>query len=412
MTRKGLLAVFLSLFLMLTVATASFAAGYYTGSAASRGYPLAQVLSSMLPQAPAEPAAASPDDQLEILRQVWMLIDKEFYKQPVDHAALLREAIKGMLNALGDPHTVYLDPRTSQRQREQTAQVFSGIGARIMEQDGRIHIQAVFPDSPAQKAGLQAGDVIVKVDGISIAGLGADEVAQRVRGREGTPVVLTVQRGGSDPVDLTVTRGRVFIPSISTKVVGENVGYIQLWTFGARTTDELRNALREMNEKRVQGLILDLRGNPGGLLDTALNVASQFLPEGTVILYEQRGDGQLIPYKAQGSGLGRDLPMVILVNRYSASASEIVAGALAEHGRALVIGERTYGKGSVQLPHNLKDGSQVRITVARWLTPKQQSISDKGVTPDIEVLASAGDDAILQRALAELARRATLPKAS
>ncbi len=413
MKRKHFLAVILSFSLVLTVCTGVFAAGYTAGSRGSPIQPLAEVLSSVFPGIiPAAPPIGH-EGKLDLFLQVWEIVSQEFYQQPVDHDEMIRGAIHGMLDTLGDPHTILLDPSMSERARENTRQKFQGIGARIEERDGQIFINSVFPDSPAEGGGLQSGDIIMAVDGIPLEGDSADETASRIRGTAGTDVVLTIKRGEEEPFDLTLTRAEVDIPSLSSQTLAGNVGYIKLWSFGALTADELRAELETLVDAKKPGLILDLRDNPGGLLRTAIQVTGEFLNPGAVVLYEQQATHQLRPYRVRSIGVARQIPLVVLVNERSASASEIVAGALAHYDRAVIIGQRTYGKGTVQLPHDLTDGSQLRVTIARWLTPGKESISDVGISPAIEIEADVTlhieDDVAVQRALQELTKLAALP---
>ena len=412
MKRKHFLAIVLSLSLVVTVGTGAFAVGYTAGAKGGPIQPLAEVLSGILPGIlPASPPVGQ-DEKWELFLQVWEIVSQEFYQQPIDQDSMMRGAIRGMLDTLGDPHTTLLDPSVSERAREQTRQKFQGIGARIDERDGQILIHSVFNNSPAQNAGLKSGDIIVAVDGTQIEGETVEHSALRIRGQAGTDVVLTIKRGENEPFDVTITRAEVVIPSLTTEMLSGNVGYIRLWSFGALTADELRDTLQALVDDEVPGLILDLRDNPGGLLGTAIRVTSEFLDRGTVVLYEEQAQQQR-PYKVRSSGVARDIPLVVLVNERSASASEIVAGALAHYDRAVIIGQRTYGKGTVQLPHDLSDGSQLRVTIARWLTPGRESISEIGIAPDIEIEAdisdSLEDDAAVQRALQELAQIASLP---
>ena len=412
MKRKHFLAIVLSFSLVVTVGSGAFAAGFAAGGKGGPLQPLAAVLSGVLPGVlPASPPVGQ-DEQWELFLQVWEIVSQEFYKQPIDQDAMMRGAIRGMLDTLGDPHTTLLDPSVSQRAREQTRQKFQGIGARIDERDGQILIHSVFNDSPAQNAGLKSGDVIVAVDGTIIEGDTVEHTALRIRGQAGTDVVLTIKRGDDEPFDVTITRAEVVIPSLTTETLSGNVGYIRLWSFGALTADELHTTLESLIDDEAPGLILDLRDNPGGLLGTAIRVTSEFLDRGTVVLYEEQAQQQR-PYRVRSSGVARNIPLVVLVNERSASASEIVAGALSHYGRAVIIGQRTYGKGTVQLPHDLSDGSQLRVTIARWLTPGRESISEVGIAPDIEIEAdimdSLEEDAAVQRALKELAQIASLP---
>ena len=413
MKRKHFLAVILSFSLVLMVGTGAFAAGLTAGSRGSPIQSLTEVLSGVLPGIiPAAPPIGH-EDKLDLFLQVWEIVSQEFYQQPVDHDVMIRGAIRGMLETLGDPHTILLDPLMSERARENTRQKFQGIGARIEERDGQIFINSVFPDSPAERGGLQSGDIILAVDGTLLEGDSANQTALRIRGTAGTDVVLTIKRGEEEPFDLTLTRAEVDIPSLSSQTLAGNVGYIKLWSFGALTADELRTELETLVDAQIPGLILDLRDNPGGLLRTAIQVTGEFLNPGAVVLYEQQATHQLRPYRVGGIGVARQIPLVVLVNERSASASEIVAGALAHYDRAVIIGQRTYGKGTVQLPHDLDDGSQLRVTIARWLTPGKESISDVGISPAIEVEADVTlhieDDVAVQRALQELTKLAALP---
>ncbi len=432
MKRKPFLSILLALALVLTVGTGAFAAGFTAGSHGSPIQPLAQVLSGVIPGLQSAAPPEDHEEKWELFLQVWEIVSKEFYRQPMDHDAMMRGAIRGMLETLGDPHTVLLDPSVSERAREQTRQKFQGIGARIEDKEGQIVVNSVFPNSPAEKGGLKPGDIIMAVDGTSLEGLSPEESALQIRGTAGTDVTLTIKRGEEEPFDLTLTRAEVDIPSLSMQMLQGNVGYIRLWGFGALTADELRTSLQSLVDDGAPGLILDLRNNPGGLLGSAIRVTGEFLPRGYVVLYEEsvvvsqapRADAeetdddgetqyQLRPYKVRIDGVALDIPLVVLVNERSASASEIVAGALAHYDRAVIIGQRTFGKGTVQLPHDLSDGSQLRVTIARWLTPGKESISDVGITPgiemDAEVTVPLEEDEAVQRALQELTQLAALP---
>lgn len=413
MSRKHILAIILSFSLVLTIGTGAFAAGYNAGTKGSPIQPLAEVLSGVLPGIlPASPPVGH-EEKWQLFLEVWEIVSNEFYRQPMDHDAMIRGAIRGMLETLNDRHTVLLDPSASERAREHTRQKFQGIGARIEEKDGQIVINSVFPGSPAKNSGLQPGDIISAVDGTPIDGLSAEETASRIRGEAGTDVVLTIKRGEEEPFDRTITRAEVDVPSLSSQTLTGDVEYIRLWSFGALTADELHTKLEAIAESDSPGVILDLRDNPGGLLMAAIRVAGEFLPRGTVVLYEQQAQQQLRPYRVRSEGLAPNVPLVVLVNERSASASEIVAGALAHYGRATIIGQRTYGKGTVQLPHDLNDGSQLRVTIARWLTPGRESISDIGIAPSIEIDAKIveplEDDPAVQRALRELTQLVAMP---
>jgi carboxyl-terminal processing protease len=245
--------------------------------------------------------------------------------------------------------------------------------------------------SPAEKAGLQTGDQIIKIEGQDITNLDAESVRQKVLGNPGTVVTLTIQRPGQDaPFDVKITRATIVVPSVSSKMLPNNLAYIQIVDFGQTTAQDFHDQLKALLANNPKGIILDLRDNGGGYLDTAISVASEFIPSG-VIVYEQSGNGTKKPYQAVSGGLATgNIPLVVLVNGYSASASEIVSGAIQDTGRGKLVGEKTYGKGTVQLviPLNNNQGA-VHITVARWLTPKSRQIDGKGLTPDIVATLTA-----------------------
>jgi carboxyl-terminal processing protease len=269
------------------------------------------------------------------------------------------------------------------------------------------------PGSPAETADLQPGDQVIAVDGQDMTGVPAQLVIRRVMGPEGTTVVLTIRREGvADPFDVQVVRGRITVPSVESKVVDQGVGYIRLSSFGNDTVGDLRSALRQELAKDPPGVILDLRGNGGGYLSGAIDVASEFIRDG-VIMTERFGDGREEVYRADGNGLALDVPLVVLIDGGSASASEIVAGAIQDRGRGWIVGERSFGKGSVQNWHPLEgDAGAIRVTIARWFTPNGRSIQGDGLIPDITVKVTEEDlaaqrDPQLQRAIEQLLKGAS-----
>jgi len=263
---------------------------------------------------------------------------------------------------------------------------YEGIGAWVDPSGDYLTIVTPMKGSPAEKAGLKPGDKVIAVDGEDVTGVNPELVIRRVLGPAGTPVRLTILREGQEPFDVTIIRAKITIPSVEGEMRDDGIAYVQLHTFGDKTTTELRNTLEDLMAQNPKGLILDLRNNGGGYLNTAVDVASEFLPKGQVVLYEEYKDGTRKAYKTHGGGHATEIPMIILVNEGSASASEIVAGAMQDYGRALLVGTTTYGKGSVQnwIPLSNNQGA-VRITVALWLTPKGRQISGKGLQPDVEV---------------------------
>ena len=325
--------------------------------------------------------------------QAWDLVHKSYVDQPVDDVALMRGAISGMLNALGDEHTSYLDPDLMQKFNAQlNGEAYEGIGAWVDISGDYLKIISPMPDSPAEKAGLKPGDQVIAIDGQDMTGIDGDMVRKKVLGPEGSKVTLTIRREGVDqPFDVVVTRASIVTPTIESKMVDNQIGYIRLYTFGDSTGNDLRKALTSLMAQNPKGLVVDLRYNGGGYLKTAIDVASEFIPDG-VILYEQYGDGSRQTYKAEPGGLATSIPLVVLVNEGSASASEIVSGAIQDRGRGKLVGVTTYGKGSVQTVEQLVNNQgEVRVTIARWLTPNERQINKKGLTPDIVVNITDAD---------------------
>lgn len=354
---------------------------------------------------PPSPSSGRAPDNFDVFWEALNVLNKNFYGDVPQGNEITYAAIRGLIKALDDPFTSFLDPKTSELFSSDMSGSFEGIGARVEQaENGGVRLIEVFKDSPAEQAGLKDGDIIIAVDGRDITGLTLLEQVALIRGPKGSKVVLTIEREGvRDPFDVTVTRKRIEIPIIEYRMEGE-YAYIKFGEFNALGTRKVRQALKELLQHNPKGLIFDIRGNPGGFLHIAIEVTSQFLPKDEVVLVERWKDGREKVYRSQGKGLATDIPMVVLVNRGSASASEILAGALQDQGRAPLIGERTFGKGSVQQPFDLSDGSELRVTIARWFTPNGREIHKKGLEPDIEVEMTsedkeAGRDPVLERAI-------------
>jgi carboxyl-terminal processing protease len=372
------------------------------------GSSLFPAISSQASDAPTATAQPSTEELFSPFWQAWDLVHTRFVDQPVDDTALMRGSIVGMLEALGDEHTSYMDPDQYLQANTELSGEYEGIGAWVDTGGEYLTIVAPMPESPAEKAGVKAGDVIIGVDGEDMTGIDPTLVVHRVLGPKGTTVRLTLKREGTpDPIEVSVVRGSILVPSVESKMLDGDVAYVQLLTFGDETTSDLRAALSTLMAEGPRGLVLDLRGNGGGYLNTAVEVTSEFLAEG-VVLTERFGDGNEEVYRARSGGPATEIPMVVLIDAGSASASEIVAGALQDHGRAILVGETTYGKGSVQDWVTLDgDGGAVRVTVARWYTPNNRQINEAGLKPDLEVLISeediaAGSDPQLDRAIEAL----------
>jgi carboxyl-terminal processing protease len=324
--------------------------------------------------------------------EAWNIVHNEYVDQPVDDVALMQGAIHGMIGALGDQHSSYMDPKTFEAANAGLSGEYEGIGAYVDTTTEYLTIISPIPGSPAERLGLQAGDRIIAIDGEDMTGIDAELVRHRVLGPAGTTVVLTIAREGEPKsLDFTITREKIVVDSASGEMLDNGIGYIQITTFGDRTTQELRAALASVMAQNPGGLVIDLRNNGGGYLQTSVEVASEFIPDG-VILYEQYGDGQRITYDAIKGGQATEIPIIVLINEGSASASEIVAGAIQDSGRGKLVGTTSYGKGSVQnwVPLSNNQGA-VRVTIAKWLTPGERTINEQGLTPDAEVELTIDD---------------------
>ncbi len=321
------------------------------------------------------------DKNLAAINGAYRAIVKDYVELgKVDRDALSQAAIQAMIEVLGDPYSAYFDPNAYRQWNDDSAGIYGGIGAEISVIEGQITIFSTFTDSPATKAGLKGGDVILEVDGVSTEGMSVYEVVSLVKGIKGTDVTLLVRPSGEiETVLFTITRAEIQRASVKYELI-DGIAYISLEQFGDRSDDEMKEALIRANDE-AKGIVLDLRNNPGGGLQTVINIASRFITDG-VILTVRSNDGQTETYSAQRQDVTTSLPMVVLVNRFSASASEVLSGALQDHGRAVIAGATTYGKGSVNYMKLLPDGSAIYITFARWLTPNGNLIEGAGITPD------------------------------
>lgn len=306
----------------------------------------------------------------------------------IDDQQLVQAAITGMLNSLGDPHTSYMNPQDYEiaTTKFEGEEEYEGIGAWVDISKDYLTIISPFPDSPAEEAGLYPGDKILAVNGEDMTGVDGELVRQQVLGPAGTTITLTIQRDGLDPFDVDVTRRKVLVPSVEARMLDGNVAYLRLFLFGDKSDDEVRDALKDLLKNDPVGLIFDLRGNGGGSVDTAVSIASEFIDDG-VIFSEIFGDGNRDTFESRGRGLATDIPLVVLVNGGSASASEIVAGAIQDYKRAPLVGTTTFGKGSVQywIPLSNNQGA-VRVTIANWVTPNERQIHLNGLDPDIPII--------------------------
>ncbi len=324
--------------------------------------------------------------KLKVLADVFAIVERN-YVEPVKANNLINGAINGMLETL-DPHSNYMAPEVYKEMQTETRGSFGGIGFEITIRDKVLTVVAPIEDTPASRAGIQSGDMILRIDGKSTKDMTLMEAVKLMRGPQGTQVTITVMRQGfTEPKDFTMTRAIIPIRSVRFKTLEPGYGYIKVSQFIERTFSDLENALKkiESKEKPLKGLILDLRNNPGGLLEQAVKVADLFLESGMIVYTEGRVEGQKMKFFVQKKEKVQEYPMIVLVNGGSASASEIVAGALQDQGRAVVLGTQTFGKGSVQTIIPLEDGSALRLTTARYYTPNGRSIQAQGIAPDIAV---------------------------
>ena len=332
--------------------------------------------------------AGTPDALYEPMLpfwETWRNIQYGAADLDTSYEQLMRDAIHGAVGAMGDQHTSFMDPVQLRQADLELQGNYEGIGAWVDTGGDYVVIIAPMQGSPAEAAGLRAGDQVLAIDGEDMLVIGSDLAVNRILGPAGTPVVLTIGREGEEPFDVTIIRSRIVVPSVESEMLEGNIGYIQLFTFGADTSEDMRAALEELMAQNPSGLILDLRNNGGGYLDTAVDITSEFLSSGIVLL-EDYNDGSRYTYEVEPGGIATSVPLVVLVNGGSASASEILAGALQDYERAALVGETTYGKGSVQISRMLSNNQgAVRVTIARWLTPDGRQIHGVGLEPDYAV---------------------------
>jgi carboxyl-terminal processing protease len=395
------LRILLIIFVVVVLVAGSFGGGVVTGSFIKlfgSGSPLSlpsTTSTSPQPTTSAPLQGGTPADlvtQFGPFWQAWALVHQDYVDQPVNDTKLVQGAISGMMAALGEPHTGYSTPQETTDLNNALAGSYDGIGAFVDTKGAYITITKPIPGYPAEKAGLLVGDQIIAVDGVDVTGMDPDVVRlTKVLGPAGTSVKLTISRTGVDkPLEFTITRAHIVIPSVTSKMLDNNLAYIQIADFGATTADDFHKQLAALLAQKPVGLVLDLRDNGGGYLDAAIAVASEFIDHG-VIVSEQYGNGTKTPHPAITGGLATSIPLVVLVNANTASASEIVSGAIQDDARGKLVGVTTYGKGTVQNYFNLSDGGLARITIARWLTPNGNTIDKKGLTPDQVVEMTAAD---------------------
>ena len=329
-----------------------------------------------------------PVDEIRAFAEVFAKIKKD-YVEDVEDTVLLEYAIRGMLEGL-DPHSSYLDEEAYLDLQEGTTGEFGGLGIEVGMEDGFIKVISPIDDTPAQKAGLQAGDLIIRLDDTPVKGMSLNDAVARMRGEPGTDITLTIIRDGAEkPLKVTITRDVIKVKSVRTQVLEPGFGYLRISHFQSRTAEDARAALQELkqdNDGRLEGLILDLRNNPGGILSAAVGVSDLFLDKGLIVYTEGRIDDSRLRFNAKPADLLDNAPVVVLVNAGSASASEIVAGALQDHKRAIIMGQKTFGKGSVQTVLPVSNAAALKLTTARYFTPSGRSIQVSGIEPDVALV--------------------------
>lgn len=405
----------LVLFLVFCFALGAFLSGLQIGRGISAYEQTANIFSFFNSETVVAENVDEDRPSLEGFWEVWDLLEEKYAvgstTKEISETQRVEGAIEGLVDSYGDPHTIYMPPKDADNFNENISGNFSGVGMEVGVRDDMITVISPLPDTPAEQAGVLAGDIIVKIDGESTEGMNIDEAVDLIRGEKGTEVTLQIYREGElEFIDIKIIRDTINVPTAKYEQV-DDVFIISLYSFNAIAVEQMTRALEEYLKSDTEKLIIDLRGNPGGYLESAVMIAGYFLPTGKVVVKEQFGDSSKDDvFRSKGNQIQSFSPdnLVVLVDKGSASASEILAGALQDHHFATVMGEPTFGKGSVQELVELDDGSSLKVTVARWLTPNGTSISEGGLTPDIVISRSivdrlAGDDPQKDAALRFLA---------
>lgn len=374
--------------LVLLLAAVSFTAGYLAKGVVSTH-------------------AVSASEEFDLLGEAWRWVETSYLGEIPPRNRVTYGAIRGAIGELGDPYTVFIEPPARDEERDSLRGSFGGIGANISRNEAGEVVLEPIEGNPAEMAGIQTGDILIAVDGALVGpDMTVAEIADLIQGEKGTKVVLTVRHlGTQDRVDIEVIRDDILIPSVSYRLLEDpgEIGYIQLTRFSGESGNEVGEAIETLRKDGATKLILDLRHNGGGLLDAAVDVADHFLDGGPVLIQTSKGEGERL-YEADSGATAGQLPLVVLVDGGTASSSEIVAGALQDRGRAILVGSKTFGKGSVQLVYDLSDGSSVHVTASRWFTPSRHQIDEQGLVPDVEVehdqdAVDDGRDLVLEHAI-------------
>ena len=335
-----------------------------------------------------EQPSALPLEELRTFTEIFAKI-KNDYVEPIEDKELLLNAIHGMLSGL-DPHSSYLVPDDYKQLQQGTSGEFGGLGIEVGMEDGFVKVISPIDDTPASRAGIEAGDLIIRLDDTPVKGMTLGDAVKLMRGKPGSKIILTVVRSGREgPFKITITRDIIKVRSVRSRMLEDGYGYLRITQFQSRTGEYLRDAINKLKEEasngRLEGIVLDLRNNPGGVLSAAVSVSDAFLTDGIIVYTDGRLEDSKLKFNAKPTDVIDGAPIVVLVNGGSASASEIVAGALQDHKRAVIMGEKTFGKGSVQTILPMENGSALKLTTARYFTPSGRSIQAEGIKPDIEV---------------------------
>lgn len=391
------------------IVAAIVVAAVFLVTAFTGGVLFGRMVSGDLSRAASAVRPSASDDMDTAVNEVADIID-ELALKPSSDESMTAGAIKGMLESLEDSHAVYFDPDHFEYFNEQSMGEFYGIGITISNDSDDLVVNSVIEGTPAAKAGLKPSDLIVEIDGEARSRWDVDEAVLRIRGEEGTTVRLGVRRDGAEKLlEFAIARAKIEVPNIESELLEGDIGYIKLESFNQNAATEVRAAIEELTGEGARGFVLDVRNNPGGLLAASVDVSSLFIPDGVIVSVEAR-KGEPERYRASGK-TATDAPLVTLVNANSASASEIVAGALKDHGRATIVGEQSFGKGSVQQIEKLSFGGAVKLTIAHYLTPKGTAIDGVGLTPDVVVkmdhglIADRDTDTQLQKAIDVLRKK-------
>lgn len=392
MSIRSAFSKYLTVYLAILVVATSFAAGFFVGQDTTWGRGEGKVVNA--PLGGDTPAYLHKNVNFDLFRQVWETVTSQYIDRgSVPESQLFYGALRGIVASLGDPYSTFFDPKLTKDFSEALAGSFDGIGAEIGVRDQQLLVIAPLPGTPAETAGLKPLDAILEIDDQSTTEMSLDEAVSKIRGKRGTIVRLLIYRKGFDePQEFNVTRDEIRIKSVTWRFDDDGLAVITLSSFGDDTLPLFNQAVGDVLGRQPRGIILDLRNNPGGYLDGAVAIASEWVPSG-LIVSERYDSERVINHTATETARLADYPTVVLVNHGSASGAEILAGALQEYHKATVIGEQTFGKGSVQELTQLPDGSSIKLTVARWFTPQGRTIDTQGITPDVLVADDGTGDA-------------------